>query len=389
MTCIAFKEHLVVDANIDVTIEDAFRYLSEYAGIHDFDFDDELADSFATLDSGVWGDASTADATWVISDGKLSGTGGGSAQWYWFLADEDVPDTFVMEVTKYSARGAVAFLAVDLDDVYYAAWSSSTCSIEHYTAANGTEILCSLPKTDYTGEADITLSVQKDDDYFYVSMWADGEFVVNACIDSSPTGRKVGLGVYESDTSEYDDLRIPELTSSLAILTMDVGETPLGALQRALGRRHINYFVRWNGQMRAWRPKAQDSTATISASRVYDHNEQRDRRGLVSHWRQIGAWDVADAYDETLMASIGHRFHKDDNPDLMSESECETEADQNLVRAKEYAHTLDTDTPTMIFTEPEDRVTIRDNEWILTSYGFQVQAGALPMSGSWREYTYG
>ena len=387
MSCIAFKEHLVVDGNKDVTIENAFRYLAEYAGIHSFSFDDELADSFATLDAAIWGDASTG-GSWVASSSQLVGEGGGSAQWYWFLTNDDMPDTFVLEVTKYSEQGAIAFLGTDTENLYYVSWSSTNCAIEELNV-NGTTTLCQLPKTSYTDEADITVSVQKDEDGYYVSMWADDEFVINAYIDSLPTGRKVGFGVYESDISIYSDLRIAELTEVLPILTMDVGETPGGALQRALGRRHINYFVRWNGELRAWRPKAQDTTKTIIESRVYTHNEQRDRRGLISHWRQIGAWDVADAYDEDLLAAIGHRFHKDDNPDLMSESECETEAAQSLIRAKEYAHTLDVEMPFPVFTEPEDRLTIRDDDWIMTSYRFSIRAGALALAGYLREYTYG
>lgn len=73
----------------------------------------------------------------------------------------------------------------------------------------------------------------------------------------------------------------------------------------------------------------------------------------------------------------------------MSESECETEAAQNLVRAKEYAHTLDIEMPLNVFGEPEDRVTVRGADWLMTAYRFQKQAGALELAGQMREYTYG
>jgi len=395
MTTVAFKQHEVVDGCLDLTIEEMYRALGEYAGLHLFSFDDEIADTFEEVDDAVWG--SVSEGTWgVNSDSQLEGTGGGGAQWYWLLSQEDVPASFVLQVDKYSERGAIAFLAEDADNLYYVSWTSTACKVAKIVLGVE-EVLCSLPKTDYAGECALTLSVQRDKYGHYISLWADDDFVVNAYTSvglgepetgADVAGAKIGFGVYLGETVLFDNLRIAELTEVLPIVTIDVGETPLGALQRAIGRRHINYFCRWNGELRAWRPKAQTAKHIYTADEGYLFNEQIDRRGLISHWRQIGAWDVADAWDEDLLQNVGHKFHKDDNPDLMTQGECQTEAEQSLIRSKEYAHTIDLEAPLNVFLEPEDRVTVRDGDWILTAYSLTLRGGELTLSGQMREYTY-
>lgn len=395
MTSVVFKQHEVVDGCLDLTIEEMYRALGEYAGLHLFDFDSAIEDGFDSLDAEIWGSAS--EGTWGInSDSQLQGEGAGAAQWYWLLSQENMPTSFVLQVDKLSQRGAIAFLANDADNLYYVSWSATACKVAKIVLGFE-QVLCSLPKSGYAGNCTLTLSVQKGKYGHYISLWADDDFVINAytgvgagtyTAEAEVDHTKVGFGVYLSDTTLFDNLRIAELTEVLPIITIDVGETPLGALQRAVGRRHINYFARWNGELRAWRPKAQTSKHVYTADEAYVSNEQIDRRGLISHWRQIGAWDVADAWDEELLEAIGHRFHKDDNPDLMTEGECQVEAEQSLIRSREYAHTLGVEAPMNVFLEPEDRVTIRDEEWILTAYSLALRAGELTLSGQLREYTY-
>lgn len=386
MSSVAFRTHRAVDGHLDQTIEHMFRALGEYSGIHSFDFDDELEDDFATLTVTDW-EASTADATWSISSNRLQGTGGGTAQWYWLLHGHVMPDTYVLEITKYSSRGAVAVLATDTSNLFYVSWSSSNVKIGQQI--NGSDVtLCQLPKTRFTGESSLTISVQEEEDGYYISAWFDEKLEINAYAETEG-GTYMGFGVYESDTTQFDDLRVPELTDILAIATLDVGETPLGALERALGRRHINYFVRWDGTLRAWRPKAQTSAHTFAVGDTYVRQERVDRRSLVSHVRQIGAWDWADAYDQDLLEAIGHRFAKDENPDLMTESQCQTEADQLLVRTKEYAHQMQAEVPTQVFLEPEDRITLNSDSWIVSQFSIEISAGGMLMQLAVREYTYG
>ena len=97
---------------------------------------------------------------------------------------------------------------------------------------------------------------------------------------------------------------------------------------------------------------------------------------------------MADAYDATLLEAIGHRFHLDENPDLMTEDDCSIEASYNLDRVQEYAHQLGADLPLMVFIEPEDRLTIRTIDWLLSNYSVTLKAGSLGMQSDLRRYIY-
>jgi len=380
---IKFKEHLVVTGRQDVTIERVFQALGEYSGIHAFKFDATLEDDFSTLDSIKWG--SYSSGAWVAT-GELQGTGAGGDNWYFMLSQEDMPESLVLNVTKNNARGAIVILAQDLDNLFWVYWDAThVVFIQRVDSSDS--LLCALPKV-FAGVSDLEVSVQRGEEGYFVSIWFDEQFGANVYIPTLLENYKVGFGVYGSDVITFDDFRIPELTEVIAILTMDVGEYPLGALQRAIGRRHINYFVRFNGALRAWRPKAVASAKTFEDRAVYLSHLQLDRRSLVSHWRQIGAWDVADAFDDDLLQQIGHRFHKDDNPDLMTASECQTEADRSLVRLQEYAHTVDIEFPFWVFMEPEDHFTVRGADWFVTNYGIDLRAGALTGKGTLRAYLY-
>jgi len=386
MSSIKFKEHLLVNGIQDLTIESVFRAMAEFAGIHSFAFGDEFTDAFTT--AAQW-DTAGAEGTWAIAGGEMGGVAVDG--WNFCVTDSyETPKAFVMEIDTSGAFGAVGVLATDVDNLIYCWWNDAAAGIT-YRSSDSDTILVSLPKVLDTTTKSLRVSVQPQltaDDCF-VSFWANDQFVANAHLSAYPTGRKLALGCYADNAVTFDDARIPELTEVLDVATIDVGETPGGALSRAIGRRHINYFVRYDGSLKAWRPSQVATSATLTISDVDDMVEIIDRRGLVSHWRQVGAWDVADAYDETLLAQIGHRFHKDDNPDLMTEDDCETEATLSLVRVQEYAHRAEVSAPFIPMLEPEDRITICNVDWLISSMSVSLAAGALIVNLNLREYTYG
>jgi hypothetical protein len=373
---------------MDYSIEDCFRSLAEFGGIHSFNFDDEFEDDGA--DANSW-DVAGAQGTWIAGT-NIQGTGDGAGSTlYGIHSIDDMPKSFVLQATYFdnaNHRGAIGILATDESNCTWVRWNSTQVLIQ--SEDTGTLTSCMVLPKAYVGDRVVTISVYPDEEETqgcYVSCWFDEEFVINAHLATYPEGRKLALGTYEAEVTKYDDFRIAELTELLPVATIDVGETPLGALKRAIGRRHINYHVRWNGELRAWRPKAV-ATAMSVPTTVYVHDEEIDRRGVISHWRQVGAKDTADAYDNTLLQAVGHRFHLDENPDLMTEDDCAAEASYNLNEVKEYTHTASVDLPMDVFLEPEDRVTIRSADWLLSRYGITLQAGALLMQASLREYVY-
>jgi len=387
MTSVKFKEHLFVKGRLDNTIEDCFRAMGQYAGIHSFQFDDAFVDACADLSQ--W-DTANGEGTWTISSGKLQGVG--TSGWQFIATIGTLPKAFVLKfyfMPDGNERGAVGVLAVDEDTHIYVAWTSTTISIVQRVVNVDTNLIV-LPKA-RLGDREVTISVQQwDDGSCFISCWFDEAFQINTRIATYPPGRHLAVGVNGTDTAQYDDFRVAELTEVLEYITMDVGETPLNALRRAIGRRHINYYVRFDGSLRAWRPKAQSATRTLDTERlIYVTDHTIDRTGLVSHWRQVGAWETADAWDETLLYQLGHKFHKDDNPDLMTEEDCQTEADASILRTQEYAETQGAELTYSPFQEPEDRIDILGDPWLITDYDISLQAGELTSVTNLRKYVYG
>ena len=384
MSSLKFKNHLVVDGTLDHTLENVFRACAEFAGIHAFQFDDDISDGFSATTN--W-DTAGAEGTWSIVSGQMRGTG--TSGWQFCVTDSyTTPKAFVLEIEATGTYGAVGVLATDTDNLIYCWWDNDSAGITQRSSDADT-VLIDIPKVvDSPQTIRIAVQPQISAEDCFISWWSNGKFIANAHLDSYPTGRLLALGCYGSNNVDFDDLHIPELTEVMDVVTMDVGETPGGALMRAVGMRHVNYFVRYDGTLRVWRPKASTSADTLGSADIDEVVEIVDRRGLVSHWRQVGAWDSADAYDTELLDKIGHRFHKDDNPDLLTEGECQTEADAAIVRSKEYAHRLNAAMPYLPLLEPEDRVTIHGEDWIVTSYSVEIKAGAILAKMSLREYTY-
>jgi len=367
-----------------MTIQDVFTAMAEYAGIHQYSFTGDFSEDFP--DATAW-DTAGAEGTWGVAGGIM--TGSATSGWnFCATSDYETPKAFVLDAQVTGDYGAIGVLVTDLDNLIYVAWSTTAVAIVQRSSDADTT-LCSLPKT-HVDSQDIRISVQpalSADDCF-ISMWSNGQFMVNAHLNEYPSGRKLALGCYAANTMSCSYILVPELCEVLEYVTMDVGETPGGALSRAIGRRHINYFVRWDGTLKAWRPQAVASSETLTLADLDSVSEIIDRRGLVSHWRQVGAWDVADAWDTDLLTKIGHRFHKDDNPDLLTEDDCEREAGYSLARSKQYAHQLVTAGPYLPLLEPEDRVTINGEDWLISGIQFTLAAGALLAQVSLRSYGY-
>jgi hypothetical protein len=372
----------VVDGQHSVLIEDTYKALAAYAGIHDWVFGDW---------SLPWGTASDT-GTWSEAGDTIQGTGGGAGQWYWMYSQADSPEAFRLTTKKTGARGAVMFgWGDDYGSIYYRYiyWDSTEIGLVSKTGPLAEKTVATIPRT-YANEAELTLSVQRTTEgYIYVSVWFDGELAFTGFIPSTQTDYlRMGLGVYGSDTVTFENFRIPELPQELPVVSLDVGETPLGALQRAIGRRRIHTCVRFDGSLRAMRVKASSGTRTLSDSYVSKYNPKRDKKAHAAHYRQVGAFDSADAYDTDLLEAIGHRFRKDDNPDLMHRDDCEREAAEYLNLMAEGAFVAGITFPYCPFQEIEDRLSAKSLDWILSGYSIQLQAGALMCAGEFRTYVY-
>ena len=377
---IRFKEFLCCDSHTNKSIEANAKALFSYAGIHDRSFDDELNDAFGTLDASVW-NTGQASATWEISSGQLKGTGGGYADWYWLLSVDDMPSEGILTVYKNCNRGGIYFRATDHNNCYMFFWDADGCGFKKKSGGDWATLV-DIPKV-FTGEGDITISWREmkfrqtaDEKWLFMSAWVDGELVVTTedDISTSTPGKKVGFAVYDSDVVYFDDVRIPELTEVIDWCSMDIGESPGGALSRLIGGRHINYFLRYDGTLRMWRPKASTSTWTYQRH-ITGFNWQIDTRALVGHYRQVGAWEQADRFSTALLQQGVARFHKANNPDLMTKEACYDEAGYAIQKLQENADRIDMSVPAQVLQEPEDVVTVffaRDDNTVINNLEYII-----------------
>jgi hypothetical protein len=389
---IRFREFLVCDTDTQKTIEECAKALFSYAGIHDRNFDDDLDDDFATLSSTTW-DTGGATGTWSIASSQLQGVGGGAAAWYYLLSNDDMPSEGVLTVYKNSTRGGVVFRATDNNNHYLFFWDSNSVGFQKKSSGNYS-ILIDLPKT-YTGAGNVTLSWREmkfrpeaDHKWLIMSAWMDGELCCTTedDITGKTVGHKAGFAAYQSDTVLFDDVNIPELTEVIGAATLDVNESPASGLGRAVGRRFIRYFLRYDGALRMWRPKSATSSYTYD-NHITGFNWDVDYRQQVSHWRQVGAWEQVDRFDTTLLQRGIQRFRRDDNPELKNREMCYNEAGYAIQHLKEKADCIDMDVPAQVLQEPEDVVTVyfaRDGSVVINNVDYIVdieQSQALSFQG--------
>lgn len=384
---IRFKEFLVCNTETNKCIEENAKTLFSYANVHDRNFDDTLSDDFTILDASTWDVAgASVYATWTSDppgggDAQLKGVGGGDGDWDHLLSVDDMPSEGILAVYKNCNRGGIVFRGTDRQNHYLFFWDADSVGFKKCTGGSYTT-LADVPKV-YTGEGDITLSWREmkfrrtaDEKWLFMSAWVDGELAVTteSDISNSTPGKKVGFAVYDSDTVYFDDIRIPELTEIVDWCSLDIGEAPAGAISRMIGRRHIKYFLRYDGTLRMWRPKSASSTWTYQRH-ITGFHWNVDDRNLVSHWRQVGAWEEADRFDTTLLQKGVHRFHKDDNADLMTKEACYNEAGYAIQRLKEVSNRVDMGVPAQVLQEPEDVVTVlfvRDGNTIINSVDYII-----------------
>lgn len=391
---IRFKKLLCCNTAENRPIEENTKALFAYAGIHDRSFDSELDDNFSTLDTAIWQTVG-ASGTWTAggASGYLEGIGDGGADWEVLLSVNDMPSEAVLSVWKNCDRGGLVFRGTDANNHYLLFWDADSCGFKKCSSGSYANLL-DIPKI-YTGEGDITLSWREikfkytaDEKWLFMSAWVDGELLGTAVddISSSTPGKKVGFAVYDSDTVYFNDIRIPELTEVTEWASVDVGESPATGLSRMMGRRHVKYFLRYDGTLRMWRPKAATSTYTYQRH-ITGFNWVVDSRNLVGHWRQVGAWEEADRFDTALLQRGITRFHKDNNPDLMTKEACYDEGGYAIQRLKENSDRIDINVPAQVLGEPEDVVTIffeRDDNTIINSLDYIVdleQGQTISFSG--------
>lgn len=169
----------------------------------------------------------------------------------------------------------------------------------------------------------------------------------------------MGLAVVGTGTVSFDDVRIAELDDWVEAHAVALGQTAGQAFEELLGKRHIRWFLRGNGELRAGRFADRDESQAIAyqdtmieAVKTPNHTE------WFSHVQVVGASDLADKLDLETMARKGYRFIKVDNPDVMTPRDCYQEASTIQTESEEVSDVREFTACAQVRQERQDLVRI-------------------------------
>jgi len=264
LSSVRWKEALFHDGSTTITLEDAIRTCASFAGVHDFDFANEIDEDFS--DFADW--TGDAGATWNVAGSNLSATGGGGATWYQARHSTEVPPSFVASFDLTSGNGGFVFHGktdVSTQDCYLAWWSGSNCGFARVDAAGSGTNLISMPYG-ISGPARVQVavkwrldSVDEDRKWLLMSLFVDGREFACAADDIGGTAYDwsndfVGFAVTVANNMVVDNLTIQELSSIVDYLSIDPSEAPAAGMSRAIGTTRLRIVGRYDGTMRVWKP---------------------------------------------------------------------------------------------------------------------------------------
>lgn len=354
-----------------LTLEEVFRRFGSYSGIHDFEFED--------LSS--------------VSSIAVSGTATG---WNASMLGVDLPPNFSIKYHKTDDHQGI--LISDLSGgssggIYYHVTTDASGYPEILYASTPT---FSVPRSTPT-EADVEIVFRQQilDDtenivWRTITVYMNDAWVTTHSDYLSTVGNHIDIGFlsYGNGTvTEYSDIRVPELCDIAEFGTIDPGETPLGGLQRTIEGRYLKIMSRFDGSLRAWKKKQRDNVVSFTSS-VKGIQRNYDIPSLITHARMMGAYVWAEDIDSALIGKYGHRFKELNNSMLLTRDECYEESTNSLKRSQEEAFGISWIAQHIPVLEPEDRVSVDGDDWIIDSYSSEISNGRIRTTYRGRSYVW-
>jgi len=367
-----FIDHRMNDRGISFPVEDVFRLFGSWAGLHDYSF----------------------DSTFSAEEVQLIGVAAG---WTESIESVSLPTSYTISYHKVDTRqgivinhgSVVKFLVATLSSGYPAIYRNTGSG---YVLAHTTPTI-----TPETADVIVTfrqIQMTDSDDSFWwtISVWMNDKLITTYSEHSTTivSGCTFGFAVYNGDTVSYTNVNVPELTETAEFGTLDPGEYPMGGMQRSIEGRYIRFFIRFNGSFRVWKSKSIPVSLTYESETKIDQSERGyDISAIASHIRIMGAWRIAEAYSSALTATYGHRFREDNNPMLMTESECFEEAKRTLLRIEEAVFSESIGVSHIPLIEVEDRIETPTGDYLISGLGLSFGMGFIDQSVNARKYVWG
>lgn len=316
-----------------------------FAGIHDFEFQDEINEDFADL--ADWTVDITGGTTWSVATGALVVTGAGAAIWYEGIHNTTVGPSFLASFDLVAGNGAFVFRGKSgANDCYIAWWDAGNCGFARVDNAKASTDLIKMPygiSSPARVQVEVSWKLDSVDDsrkWLLMTLFVDGREFVAYAEDVGMTaydwsGDGVGFAVTGANVLTVDNLTIQELHRVVSYLTIDPGVPIAGALAQAIGTTKVVYLVRFDGTLRAWIPGNRAVDWTVDANRDKGMMDKRVFSNTLTHVRSIGALHAVEYYADMDGERYMHRFGQSDDPNLMNEEEVYAEARRQVHEAEE------------------------------------------------------
>lgn len=400
MTAVTWTQVGVNNRDDLLNVEKVYRKYAAFSGNHGFEFTDLISG----FNPGKW----TAITSLTLSGqtATLTATSAGTNQNMWF--SDDMPHSYSFEFTYHKGAFGV-LLRGNGTDTYYKIvydypnymsvykYSVGALISEWHRQLDATEIVLagrvkvSCSDQQYTSDSQGRM--------LYISIWINDVLVYTlADTQSSNPPLRFGLVIPTSTLAGvvYSDMRVPNLGETIPWSSLDPGEYPLAAIQRAIEDRYIKAWMRWNGKLKAYSPGSRSISLTILEAREFDYQINTDYRQGLSHLRLLGAFQWVQDVDTELIQVLGNRFQEINNTSLWNTDDCIKISKQMLIRAKEQIFQAVFETKGMPYNEVEDRIQLPDPvnpgsyiDYIIDSVQWDTIPNSFRVVLTCRQYFYG
>jgi hypothetical protein len=392
---VSFKSDRIFDVAPLLSVEELYRLYGAWAGIHSFSFDSPY-DSLVA--NGSW----TGPPSPSFSSGSITLNATAQSAGYYPVINNDcsIASSYSLQYTKNALRQGAVIASQGGSD-YMVGTDASGYPVVYKRfggSATYTQLVYTIPVVTPV-QADVVIAFRQiqladvDNEFWYVfSLYMNDRLYMTYVEKASLaiTNLKFGLMAYGGETITYSNVRVPELSEHAEYGTIDPGADAISGIQRAIEGRYIRNFVRFNGQLRAFRPKTISSSKSYTdTADVYQDRDQTEASSIYSHVRMMGAYKWAEAHDPALTAQYGHKFTEENNPMLFTEPECQIEATRTLKRYLENAITASAQTQASPLIEPEDRITSDSGDWVVSGLNQQFETAEIPTDLDLRKYVWG
>jgi hypothetical protein len=232
---------------------------------------------------------------------------------------------------------------------------------------------------------------RKEDVWQMVAVWWNHRLLLSyfeSKTSISVADGQMGLAVWGANTVTFNNLRVPSMSETSEIVTLDPGESPMSALQRVIQGRNLKFFIRFDRSLKAWKPSKSYTQMGILDVNMESYRLRYQPQIIKTHCRMMGAYEESNAIRVDLVRKYGHRFIEENNPFLMTEADCYKEGLAVLRRLEEQSETISGQCTPVHFGEVEDKVAVLDLPWLLDGLTHSHQGPLHLSSISARKYAY-